>query len=371
MINRFLQFLKKQRLAIRLAQAGSLFVISGLRTFRYERPLARLFRRHHPYPPLLRFQKFLATENNPLLNALYEEFSCRTDFLPFASYLLPGNEQKLQGDICFCNTNGCRDQEFYFNLLQEIVEKDYPELAEQVELFKKRADAIEDMRFYGSELEMLTADVNGFEKGSSFEVNWSKTNASELWLSFDKAYDFSARLPRKVQENLSKLVAYLIFEKSVFMSVFHGVAYTEQGKICLPDIDYLYPATPALQHFAIDCITHRKEPTTLAGYKMQRLLFLLQDYCPDIKVFESWQEYLVQDYHKFPTAVVKEQELLNLFSACGLDLCTRQPLIMTDPKKISWLLDSTRHKNDPKFKKSSILYWGPLFLLICFLLYYF
>ena len=371
MINRFLQFLKKQRLAIRLSRADSLFVISGLRTFRYTRPLARLFRCRLPYSPLVCFQTFLRSENNPLLNALYEEFACRTDFLPFASYLLPEDAQKLKGEVCFRNTNGFKEKAFYFSLLKEIVELDYPELAEQFELFKKRVDAVEDMRFYGSELEMLTADVNGFEKGSSFEINWSKTNASELWLSFDKEYDFSARLPRKVQENLSKLVAYLIFEKSIFMSVFHGVAYTKQGKICLPDIDYLYPATPQLQHFAIDCITHRREPSTLAGYKMQRLLFLLQDYCPDIKVFESWKEYLIQDYHKLPHAVVKEQELLNLFSACGLDLCTRQPLVMTNPQEISWLLDSKRHKHDPQFKKSSILYWGPLFLLICFLLYYF
>ena len=371
MINRFLQFLKKQQLAIRLARADSLFVIKGLKSFRYERPLARLFHCRLPLPPLARFQKFLQAEHNPLLNAIYEEFACRTDFLPFAAYLLPEDSQKLQGEICFRHTSDFRDKEFYFSLLKEIVEIDYPELAEQFELFKKRVDAVEDMRFYGSELEMLAADVNGFEKGSSFEVNWSKTSASELWLSFAKEYKFSARLPRKVQENLSKLVAYLIFEKSIFMSVFHGVAYTKQGKICLPDIDYLYPATPQLQHFAIDCITHRKEPTTLAGYKLQRLLFLLQDYCPDIKVFESWKEYLIQDYHKFPSAVAKEQDLLNLFSACGLDLCTRQPLVMTNPQEISWLLDSKRHKNDPQFKKSSILYWGPLFLLICLLLYYF
>ena len=112
MINKFLQFIKKQRLAIRLARTDSLFVISGLRTFRYERPLARLFRCRLPYSPLVRFQKFLQLENNPLLNALYEEFACRTDFLPFASYLLPGDSQKLQGEVCFRNTNGFKEKEF-------------------------------------------------------------------------------------------------------------------------------------------------------------------------------------------------------------------------------------------------------------------
>ena len=148
-------------------------------------------------------------------------------------------------------------------------------------------------------------------------------------------------------------------------------AYNRQGRVCLPGIDYLYPVSPELRRFAVDCITHRKEPVTLAGYKMQRLLFLLEEYCPDIQVFESWKDYLGKDYRKLAAGETRDRELLDMFSACGLDLCTRQPVVMTDPKDIAWLLDSRRHKQDPQFRKSSVFYWGPLFLIICFLFYYF
>lgn len=104
MINQFLQFLKKQRLAIRLARFDSLFVISGLQSFRRQMLVARMFVRRSPGTPLIRFQRFLQAENNPLLFAAYEEFTCRTDFLPFASYLLPAEPQTLHGNVCFRTT---------------------------------------------------------------------------------------------------------------------------------------------------------------------------------------------------------------------------------------------------------------------------
>lgn len=371
MINQFLQFLKKQRLAIRLARFDSLFVISGLQSFRRQMLVARMFVRRSPGTPLIRFQRFLQAENNPLLFAAYEEFTCRTDFLPFASYLLPAEPQTLHGNVCFRTTAGLRDTDFYLRVMEEIVNEDYPELSEQLEIFKKRLDAVFDMRFYASEIEMLCAEAGGSERGCPFEVDWRQTGRGELWLSFEKSYEFSAKLPLKAQESLSRLIACLIFDKAVFMSVFNGVAYNRQGRVCLPDIDYLYPVSPELRRFAVDCITHRKEPVTLAGYKMQRLLFLLEEYCPDIQVFESWKDYLGKDYRKLAAGETRDRELLDMFSTCGLDLCTRQPVVMTDPKDIAWLLDSRRHKQDPQFRKSSVFYWGPLFLIICFLFYYF
>ena len=126
MINRLFQFLKKQQLAIRLARFDSLFCISGLQSFRRQMLLARMFVRRSEEKPLVRFQKFLQAENNPLLWAAYEEFTCRTDFLPFASYLLPIEPQTLHGDVCFRTTAGLRDTDFYLRVMEEIVDKNVP-----------------------------------------------------------------------------------------------------------------------------------------------------------------------------------------------------------------------------------------------------
>lgn len=371
MNNRFLQFIKKQRLAIRLARFNALFLISGLKTFRGTIKIAKLFVRKSKQKPLVRFQKFLLSENNPLLFAIYDELTCRTDLLPYDSYLLPEIHRTLEGEICAKTNNRLYDADFWLALCEEIVAEDYPELAEQYKLFKQRLDAVFDMRFYASELEMLCGEVGGYERGCPFEINWQKTSRNELWLYFPNKYDLSNSLSPKAQESLSRLIAYLIFDKKIFMSLFNGVAYNHQSRVCLPDIDYLYPVSPELQTYAINCVMHRQKPKTVLEYKMQRLLFLLEDYCPDIKVFETWRDYLKQDYSRLPQAENRDEELLNLFSSCGIEQCTRHPVILTNPKDIAWLLDSRRHLKNPQFKNSTFRYWGPLVVAIGLSLYFF
>jgi hypothetical protein len=44
---------------------------------------------------------------------------------------------------------------------------------------------------------------------------------------------------------------------------------------------------------------------------------------------------------------------------------------MTNPKDIAYLLDKNRHKKDPQFRKSSILYWAPLLAALIILYYFF
>ena len=133
----------------------------------------------------------------------------------YDSYLLPIGYRSLSGEICAKTTKGLNDVSFWLALCEEIITDDYPELAEQYKLFKQRLDAVFDMRFYASELEMLCGEVGGFERGCPFEINWQKTNRNELWLYFDKKYDLSDSLSIKTQESLSRLVAYLIFDKNI------------------------------------------------------------------------------------------------------------------------------------------------------------
>ena len=244
MNNRFLQFIKKQKLAIRLDRFDALFIISGLKAFRGVISIAKLFVHKSKHCPLVRFQKFLLSENNPLLYALYDQITSRTDLLPYDGYFLPVEPQVLTGDMCLKTNKGLKGIKFYLDLCEEIIKDDYPELTEQFVLFKQRLDAVFDMRFYASELEMLCGEVGGFERGCPFDINWQKTGRNELWLDFSKKYNFSSQLPPKAQESLSRLIAYLIFDKKIFMSLFQGVGYNHQNRVCLVDIDYLYQVSP-------------------------------------------------------------------------------------------------------------------------------
>lgn len=371
MIKQFLQFIKKQKLAIRLARFDSLFIIAPLQAFRMVMPLARLFRHKSGLDPLLRFQQFLEAEHNPLLTAAYEEFSCRTDIFPEASYILPTETFALSGDIIAKTTEGLKDVDFYLSLFSQIISQNFPRLADQFQQFEKRLDAIADMRFYAAELEILCNEAAAFEYGCPFEIDWIRTSKEKLALYFDQSYEFSAKLPLQAQENLSKFMAYLIFEKSIFFSSWDGIGFNAAGEVCIVNFDYLYPVSPALRQYAVDCLTHCKEPMTVSEYKMRRALFLLEEYCPDIKVFKSWKPHFVQEINRYTTDEMADQSFLAALQANGLGLCPRQPIIMTNPQDVAFLLDSRRHKNDPQYKKSSLYYWGPLALVVGWLLFFF
>lgn len=368
MRNQFLQFIKKQKLAIRLAKFDSLFAIENLSAFRKTLPLAKLFRCQSEQNPIRRLQRFLDSENNPLLNAVYEELTSRTDILPAVAYLQPVADITLVGDVLARTIGDLGDVEFYLNLFAEIINSDYPELAEQLELFQKRLDAITDMRFYASELEMLCAEVAAFERGCPFEIDWIKSNKEKLYLYFEKSYEYSVHLPLSAQESLSRLFGYLIFEKAIFISSWNGVGYNRNGQVCLLDFDYLYPVSPSLRQYAIDYLTKGREPILVKEFKMRRALQLLEEYCPNLKVFKFWKAYFSQEIRQYASEAGADRQFVKNLEANGLGFCAHSQIMVTDPEEISYLLDSHRHKEDSQYKKSSIFYWGPLALVLGWLI---
>lgn len=371
MINEILQFIKKTILSIKLAHHDALFLVEGLKTFKKNIALAKPFVHKSSLSEPERIRRFLEAENNFYLYAAADEISARSDIT--GDPLFYNNHYKLhnlRGNFLFRNINNAKDGDFYRALFQEIVDKDFPQLAEQHKFFKKRLDVLLDMRFYASELEIVNEKTAEMARGCSFDVDWIRTNKNNLYLCFDEDCQFTDHLEIPAQESLSKLFAYMLFEESIFISSWQGVATNSKGKISFLDFDYVYQADESLKKFAQEVLAGTVKPQNAIEFKLQRALRLLDHYCPDLRTFKIWEHYLNSPPYS-DKKLTPPETLLKQLQQNGVVLHNSPQIGLPEAKEMSYLLDSRRHKNDPRFSKSRFVYWGPLLVLIYVLFKYF
>lgn len=371
MINGILQFIKKTILAINLARWNLLLLVSGLKTFQLPVLLARWFVVPNEAPLEQRICGFLKAKNNLYLNALVEEIAAQPDIVG-TKFLWTGEatDYSLEGSFLFKSTAFVKDENFWQSLLKELVIKDFPKLKEQYNFFERRLDVLHDMRFYGSELELLTENTADLERSCRFDVDWIRTNKEKLWLCFDQDCRYSSKLEIKAQESLSRIFAFLLFEKNKFVSFWSGVSVNASGHVSFLDFDFIYIVDDKLKNFAISYIEDGASPKSLAEYKLVRALKLLEYYCPDIKIFKQWQVYFDASSSLF-TINTDTTGLLQHLKKSGIIVDDSEKIKHTEFDDVSYLLDKNRHKKDPRYRKSSILYWGPLLIVIYFLLKHF
>lgn len=362
MINRFLQFLKKQQLAVNLARNDLLFLIENLQSFKLEVPFAKLFYQKQKTSKLKRISNFLERENNPLLYVLAKELSVLDDKL----FYLPNLKKILLNEcVLFKTTSGIKDADFYVNLFIELVNNDFPMLDGDINHLYTNFD----MRLYASDLENLSDLLNENERCCQMEIDWIKTSKTNLYLCFDSKCKFTQKLNPSAQENLSRLFAFMLLEKSVFVSYWNGVMLNPKNEVGFLDFDAVYSADSSLLKYALSYIKQKTPAKTLLEFKLQRALKLLEYYCPDIDCFSFWKSSVITacsnktDY--------SNPDMLNKLSENGFDFGTRQKITHTNPKDFEYLLDVSRHRKDPQFRKSTIYYWGPLLVLIYLLFKYF
>lgn len=371
MINEILQFIKKTILAIKLARYNLLELLSSLETFKKPALVARFFVVKSTMPLKQRLDCFLEDENNPYLYALIKEISARSDIVGSKFfYTEPLSPYALEGSVLFKTAAGARDEKFWLSLFRELVIRDFPELKEQYNFFSRRLDILNDMRFYASELELLSESSAELERNCLFEVDWIRSDKEKLYLCFDEDCRFTDKLDVKAQESLSRLFAYLLFEKKLFVSFWSGVSVNAAGCAGFLDFDFIYPADENLQNFAGRYIKEGAVPGTPAEYKLVRGIRLLDSFCPDIKVFKFWESYRNAGA---PVRRVSTDTtgLLRHLQKSGVVVDAQTPVSHTSYDDISYLLDTGRHKKDARFRKSSILYWGPLVIAAYLLLKYF
>lgn len=373
MINEILQFIKKQKLAIHLARHNALFVIKGLKSFSGVMPLAKLFVVKNKLPHARCIENFLAAENNPILYAATDEIAARSDIVG-KTLLYPYNQQTrtMHQEVLFKSIPLDSERKFWVELFREIVNKDFPQLKSQLSFFERRLDIILDLRFYGSELETLHENSANYESCCDFEIDWIKTNKHNLFLDFDGTCRFTQMLPKAAQENLVNLCAYLFYEQSLFISSFSGVSLDEKNQVSFLDFDYIYQAETTLKDFAAQYMQGKApQPQSNNEYKLQRAFMLLKRYCPDVDIVAIWHNSGGSDSLTPRFAPTDELSYLKLMTDSGINLLYRDEIPDTNASSLAYLLDSSRHKKDPQYRKSSLLYAAPLFLLIYVLFKYF
>ena len=370
MINKFLQFIKKQRLAILLARFDCLFVISGLEAFKYAFPWIKIFRRKQPGDETERLRNFLLAVQNPLFFAVYEEVSSRQDIFAAPVYVFPEDEKLLTGDKLYKKASDSKDKAFYRTLFREIIRRDYPELKEQYKVFEHRLDTLYDMRFLATEMELVCEAAAGFAGFCPYGVDWLGTTKEKLCLIFEAPVRSKRLLKPKEQENLSRLFAYMFFEKSLFVSYWRNLCVGDRSQVSFIDFDAAYPVTPELKNYLIRFVQSQQKPSRPEEYKLRRAVMVLQEFCPDINIFAAWDEYLnLTDFS--PHVRSDNDNLLSQLKNGGFDLGQYQPVELRSPEELSYLLQSKDLKKGARFRKSSIVYWGPLAVLFYVLLNYF
>lgn len=362
MINRFLQFLKKQQLAVRLAHNDLLFLIENLQSFKLELPLAKLFYQKQKATKLKRISNFLAKENNPLLYALAKELSVLDNKLFYLPML---KKVTLNKSILFKTTSGIKDADFYINLFVELVNNDFPILEGEINHLYPNFD----MRLYAAALESLSDLLNEHDSCCQMEIDWIKTSKENLYLNFDGKCQFTQKLSPTAQENLSRLFAFMLFEKSVFISYWSGITLSPQNEVGFLDFDTVYIADSSLLKYALSYIKYKTPAKTLLEFKLQRALKLLEYYCPNVDCFSFWKSIVVTKRND--KADESNSDMLEKLREHGFDFGKSPKISLTNPKDYEYLLDVSRHRKDPQFRKSTIYYWGPLLVLIYILFKYF
>lgn len=374
MINQILQFIKKAEFAAKLAKYDLLFLLKKQKIFKGCVLPAAMFERKSNLPPLDRIRLFLSQENNAVLDLAATEISTSPAILKEYLLTLKVNHQTFsKGDKKFLSALNLTEQDsFYLDLLKEYL-KGKGQSKKQKKYYKKQLDSLMDMRLYASELEFLNQNISGSKKNCPFEIDWIRTEKKDLYLIFKKECFYTSELNISAQKNLAEVFGYMLFENSVFVSFWKGLLTDSEGKVSFLDFDNIYEADSDLKKFAANYIQNGILPKKDLEYKMQRALNLLSFYCKDINPFDSWQKYIknASDIMLLPTKTEGQEKLLKDLSQNGVVIQKKESIELPKAKDLSYLLDSSRHKKDPRFRKSQAIYWGPLLILIYILLKYF
>ena len=356
MINEFLQFLKKQKLAIRFARADMLFLLTPLKTFRAVMLPARMFRQPSTYSAVDRVTAFLKDNSRSLPAVMSVPIALNYELPP-----LPQPQRILNGSIIFKQALDSAERKNNYRLLSELGEKDWPLLAKDNLL--KIYDKNLDMRLFAAELEQLGAENAGNKGYAQVEIDWQKTSQQELVLNFPIPMTYSSELPPTARQNLADSFFRLFFLKSLLVSDWPAVAFNASGQISWLDFSLLLPVDKALQQFALKYLRQQTAPNTPSEYAVKRALDLLNIYCPDIVLAELAEKISCCPLADFQTADDDwAAQTFKDYQAWGLTGGVAAPYKASNPQDVVYLLDSRRYLQDSRFKKSSFYYWAPLLL---------
>ena len=365
MINGFLQFLKKQKLAIRLAEEDLLFLLEPLHTFQATLPVARWFVRHSSVSPQIRIETFLSRSGNSLPPSFAVKIALNYEKQP-PCYPV----RHLSESVSLKQPLSATKRNEYRFLLTELVEKDWPMLSLD-DLFQT-LDWNLDMRLWAAELEHLGHEAAEYQGFLKFDIDWLNTTQQQLSFLPPEPLTYASELSEKAQSNLSEIFFRLFFKKKLLIYDWPAVICNAEGQISWLDFSCEEYSDEKLQRFAWDYLHEHRFPQTPEEHHVKRALNLLKIYCPKIDLSilaEEINSVLLPEY-KITDKKWEEQTLSDL-KRLGVNSEINKNYEETDPQSVLYLLDSKRHPKASGHQKVSFYYWGPLILAAGILYYFF
>lgn len=365
MINEFLQFLKKQKLAIQFAQSDLLFLLRPLSSFRKAGRIAGFFNRKSELSPAARVLDYIQSYPNSLPAVFATELALNYGIRPPEMPV-----RILFGSPVIKQALPAAERKEDIALVTELSENDFSNLA--TEELLQTMDLNFDMRLFAAELEHLIAESSEYPGSLRFEIDWIKTSQQQLVAVFSEPVTYGGELPLPAQQNLAEIFLRLFYLKALLILDWPAVAYNDKGQIAWLDFTSLQSVEPSLRRYALDYLRSRRAPVATVEHNLKRALDLLILYCPNVDLMSLAEQISCCPLPAFTTDDKKlgEKTLMQM-KKLHLDGGQPTPYAGENPQKLAYLLDTGRYLRHSRFKKSSFFYWGPLLLAIYVLYHYF
>lgn len=353
MIKDFLQFIKKTILVAKLSQYGLFAPLSKLQTFRYSKILAQFFAERTPD-----LDSFWRQYQNSSVLPMVQELLTAASVCGFPLYFLPCLDKKeYQNQVEISLDSDEDDILFYQNLFKELCVKDFRKAQGLYETWRKTQTKQNDMRLYASMLE----EIN--KNNPIYDIDWIHTSKQKLVLNFKQKAILTDKLSKEAQKNLALHFAELFFVEKILLEAWQGVLCTAEEKIGFLPILNIQKLELSDINFAIEYMQKNKSAQTLLQSKIIYAFSMLKFYCSDIDLISILDSFL------HPHSLRNGKNDKNLFSNLnkhGMVYISKPEIKFQSAKNLAYLLDSNRHKQDNRYKKSSSLYI--IFLLLAYLL---
>ncbi len=359
MINHFLQFLKKQRLAILFARAGCLSTIRRLPSMGFVSGIAAFFSREKNGNEEKKLTALMEKEQNPLLNVFITELSCRLNLFPPTTAI----DSPLDG----IKNISREDADFYYDLFRNIIRRS-PRLRPLYNSFCNRCGMLRDKRLYAAEVEKLLEKTASLS-AAVYEVDWNLTTRDEIFITHENGCHFKDSLTQAEQTELFLLWGSLFFEKETFPLFWANVVVDSRGKVNFFNIDSLQNADCALKNFFIKYLQRKTTPSSFEEHRLVSSFLLLRKFCPDINPGEIWEEYFRQAPFEEKRQIIPDEKYLESLKQTEFGIGLSAPVKTTDPRSIAWLLDSRREERQRRRRSKSSIKLFLLLLIIVLLAY--
>ena len=356
MINGFLQFLKKQKLAIHLAREDMLFLLYSLNMFQKTLLLSRFFLRKSSATPSQRVEIYINKHQNSLLSVYATTLALSYGVTP--PHRL---EEKLTGDVDVKHAISSKDIILGEELLPQLALSN-PKLDEDYLLNMLELNS--DMRLYGaefSEIQNYTSECKGILK---LAVDWQKTTAEKLYILFSEEVKNTEKLSPQAQQNLAQMFFYLLYRKSYLILDWDSILINSRSEVFLLNFSVLRNLSKSQQAYAFQNIMNGKAPLNIEENNIKRALDLLKLYCPQADMSGLTKRYgtpILSEFKTHDTEWAKKntEYYQNLEAEDGHKRVqdTRNNIFLRLKSKSTLSVRG----------KTSIYYWWPLILAACLL----